>query len=131
MSRARKSPRSTGSSQPLGASSDGSLRAPEPDGGSPPPIPAAAASAPPVADLASAEGHARDPSDLARDQRLRSELAIESGRSPSDRHRERLTAIEAEEDDVHGEEDEEETASDLRRQAVEEEDAADEDRDQL
>lgn len=68
-------------------------------------------------------GPAHDPSDIARDQRLRNELAVESARSPADRHRERLTAIEAEEDDVHGDDDDEDTTSELREQALKAEDA--------
>ncbi len=43
---------------------------------------------------------ARTTTDEARDRRLRKDLQEESGRSASDRHRERLTAVEAEEDNA-------------------------------
>lgn len=73
----------------------------------------------------------KDPSDRARDKRLSSELEREGlGRSAQDRHNERLTAVEATEDDV-SEEDEELDDSKKNRdpllaeQSDEEEDAED------
>lgn len=70
---------------------------------------------------------AREPADLARDQRLRDDLQEDGGRSPADRHRERLTAIEAEEDDAPEGEDDEDDASAMRTQALDEQAADDED----
>jgi hypothetical protein len=61
---------------------------------------------------------ARDPSDLARDEKLRNELEDETARSAVDRHRERLTAVEAEEDGVSEDDDDEENAADQREQAL-------------
>lgn len=47
----------------------------------------------------------KDPSDVARDQRLRKDMQKDGGRSTEDRHRERLTATEAEEDGVREDDD--------------------------
>ena len=72
-----------------------------------------------------APGRVNDASDLARDQRLRKELEDDSARSPSDRHRERLTAIEAEEDGVRDDDDDGDHAADQRDEAISEQDADD------
>ena len=71
-------------------------------------------------------GEARDPSDLARDQRLRDDLEYDGARSPLDRHRERLTATEAEEDGVREDDDDERDESQKREQALTEQDIDDE-----
>ena len=72
-----------------------------------------------------AHGRVNDASDLARDRRLRKDLEYDSGRSPSDRHRERLTAVEAEEDGVRDDDDDAEPAADEREAAISEQDADD------
>jgi len=74
-----------------------------------------------------AHGKQRDASDLASDQKLRHDLEDKGARSPADRHRERLTAVEAEEDDVRGEDDEPRKEAQQREQAISEQDADDED----
>jgi len=61
----------------------------------------------------------RDPSDLARDENLRKKLEDENARSPGDRHRERLTAIEAEEDNAP-DDDDDDSEEKLREQALNE-----------
>lgn len=79
------------------------------------------AKAPPVDAVADQEpGHGRttDPSDDARDQRLRTDLEADSGRSASDRHRERLTAVEAEEDGVLDDDDEDDDEKGQRELAL-------------
>lgn len=68
---------------------------------------------------------ASDASDMARDQRLRKDMEDDSGRSPSDRHRERLTAVEAEEDGVRDDDDTGDQATDQREAAIKEQDADD------
>jgi hypothetical protein len=70
-----------------------------------------------------AHGRVNDASDLARDRRFRKDLEEDSGRSPTDRHRERLTAVEAEEDDVR--DDDDEPAADQREAAISEQEADD------
>lgn len=71
----------------------------------------------------------RDVSDVARDERLRSELESGNARSPSDRHRQRLTAIEAEEDDAKDADDDDENDVEMREQALDEQEADDPARD--
>jgi hypothetical protein len=67
----------------------------------------------------------RDPSDDARDARLRDELLEEAGRSPLDRHRERLTPVEAEDEGVK-EQDDAEAEAEVRQQALDEQEVPDE-----
>ena len=68
----------------------------------------------------------RDPSDVARDQRLRDDLQSDSARSAADRHRERLTATEAEEDGITGDDDDERDENQMREQAINEQEFDDE-----
>lgn len=87
---------------------------------------AAASGTDSAVDQEPAVSRVNDASDLARDQRLRKELEDDSGRSPSDRHRERLTAVEAEEDGVRDDDDDGDNAADQREEAISEQDADDE-----
>lgn len=67
---------------------------------------------------------ARDATDRARDDRLLEDLQENSGRDPLDLHRERLTPVEAEQDGVReDEEDDERGAQALLDQAVTEQEA--------
>jgi hypothetical protein len=69
---------------------------------------------------------ARDVTDRARDERLLQELQENTGRDPLDRHRERITPVESEQDGVRDdEEDDERGAQALRAQAIREQDADD------
>lgn len=86
---------------------------------------AAATGADSTNDQEPAHGRAHDASDLARDQRLRKDLTYDSGRSPGDRHRERLTAVEAEEDGVRDDDDDGEPAADKREAVINEQDTDD------
>ncbi len=72
-------------------------------------------------------GHQRDASDVDRDGRQRSDLMDETARSPLDRHRERLTAVEPEEDNVRDDDDDPDTVEELRSQAIAEQDATNND----
>lgn len=64
----------------------------------------------------------RTAADVERDQRLRAELQEEAGRDPLDRHRERLTPVEDEEDGVAEDGDEEQGARAQREQTIREQD---------
>lgn len=86
---------------------------------------AAASGADSATDQEPAHGRVNDASDLARDRRLRKDLEDDSGRSPGDRHRERLTAVEAEEDGVRDDDDTGDQAADQREAAISEQDADD------
>lgn len=60
----------------------------------------------------------REPTDVARDDQLRDDLQKETPASPGDRHRQRLTAVEPEEDGVAEDDDDEREEADMRKQAL-------------